>query len=126
MADTYRYEKYTEDNEIKYCPMDDKDGSVTGKIVLNVPRYFDENPEERKRLGWIKHIEPDRSAVEYNHQTQFIVTSTRQIDPYTVTDEYHVLNKSEEQLAFEEMLAIAEADWAVVGGATGTGGIRFN
>lgn len=125
MADSYRYEKYTEDNEIKSCPIDDKDGSVTGKIVLNVPRYFDENPEERKRLGWIKHIVPDRSAIEYNHHTQFLVKSIRQIDPYTVTDEYRVMEKSEEQLAFEEMLAVAEADWETVGGADGIGGIRF-
>lgn len=103
----YYYEKLDEDMNIERCPMDDKDGSITGKIIIGLQRYFDENPEERIRLGWIKHIVPDRKEVEYNPQTQFILTTQQQIDPYTITDVYHVRNKSEDQLLFEEMLSVA-------------------
>lgn len=105
----YTYEKY-ENGEIVYCPTDDKDGSVTGRIVMNVPKWFDENPDERIRLGWIKHISHKRSEVEYNRQTQFVVTSTRQVDEYTVEDVYNILDKSEDQLAFEEMLSVAQSN----------------
>lgn len=116
---TYRYEKWDPEKlEMKYCPTDDKDGSVTGKFILNVPKYFDENPEERIRLGWIKHITHDNSDVEYNKQTQFIVWTTKQIDPYTIEDEPHILDKSEDQLAFEEMLSVAQWGTVSVGGLT--------
>lgn len=101
------YEKLDENMELQYCPMDDKDGSVTGHIVLNVPAWFDENPEERIRLGWIKHIYHDEDEIEYNRQTQFLVISTKQVDEYTIEDVYHVLDKSEDQLLFEEMLSVA-------------------
>ena len=111
MADRdYYYERYnTEKNEIERCPIDDKDGKITGKCVLNVIAYFDENPEVRKALGWIKHITKDTDKIDYNKQTQFLVRATNPIDEYTVEDVYHVLTKSEDQLAFEEMLAVAEA-----------------
>ena len=114
---TYRYEKWdAEKMEIIYCPQDDKDKSVTGKFTLNVPRYFDWYPEERIRLGWIKHITHTNEDVEYNKQTQFIVWTTKQIDPYTIEDEPHIMTKSEDQLAFEEMLSVAQCGSVSVGG----------
>ena len=109
MADkNWYYEKLDENMEIKRCPQDDKEGKETGKFILNLPAYFDENPEERKRLGWIKHIthEPNEVIV-YNRQSEYVVKSTKQVDEWTVEDIFHVLPKSEEQLLFEEMLAIA-------------------
>ena len=35
-------------------------------------------------------------------------TTLKQIDEWTVEDTYHVLDKSEDQLLFEEMLAVSE------------------
>lgn len=103
----YNYEKF-ENGEVKSCPMDDKDGAVTGRYILNLPKWFDENPEERKRLGWIKHITHNNDELlGFNPQTQFIVKSTKTIDEYTIEDVLHALPKSEEQLAFEEMLSVA-------------------
>lgn len=103
----YTYEKY-EDGSVKSLPQDDKDGEVTGKCVLNVKAYFDENPEERKRLGWIKHITHDTNELlGYNPQTQFVVKGIKTIDEYTVEDTLHAMEKSEDQLAFEEMLSVA-------------------
>ena len=101
----YYYEKLEEDLSVTRCPMDDKDGSITGKIIIGLSRWFDENPEERIRLGWIKHIAPDRPV--YNSQTQYIETTQAQVDPWTVTDVYHVVDKDEEQLLFEERLSVA-------------------
>ena len=116
---TYRYEKWdTEKGEVIYCPQDDKDKSVTGRYIMGVPKWFDENPEERIRLGWIKHITHSNNEVEYNKQTQFIVWTTKQIDPYTIEDEPHILDKSEDQLAFEEMLSVASL-------GVGGGGLMF-
>ena len=51
---THSYIKLNEDMSVKYCPRNDVDGSVTGHIVYEVAAWFDENPEERKKLGWIK------------------------------------------------------------------------
>lgn len=108
----WSYEKLTEQYELKTCPTNDYDGSVTGHIVYNVPAWFDENPEERKRLGWIKHIRHSKEEIReivggWNPQTQNLVTTLKQIDEWTVEDTYHVLDKSEDQLLFEEMLAVS-------------------
>lgn len=65
--------------------------------------WFDENPEERKRRGWVKHIVHSTKDIEYNRQTQYLVPSVRTIDEFTVEDEYHILDKSEEQMRLNEL-----------------------
>lgn len=115
----WQYDKLQEDGTIKIISGDftnDPDGKITGRIVMNVKAWFDENPEERIRLGWTKHILHDFKEVEYNRQTQFLTKVPRQVDEWTIEDEFFVLDKSEEQLAFEEMLAVAEG---------GSSGITF-
>lgn len=107
---THFYEKLGEDMKPMRLPINDFDGSITGKIVINVPAYFDENPDEQRRLGWIKHIEhndkDDPAKPEYDPQTQYLIRSVKQIDDYTVEDVYHVMDKSEEQMLLEEMLEV--------------------
>lgn len=107
----YRYEKIDENGKTIYCPLNDYDGSVTGHIVFGVKAWFDENPEERKRLGWIKHIVHGTSEVDYDSQTQYLAMTTNTIDEYTVEDEYHVMTKSEEMLALEDMLEAMHQDF---------------
>ncbi len=105
----HTYEKYKEDGTLQYCPANDYDGSITGHIVINVRAWFDENPEERIRLGWIKHIkyeQEDLKKIEYDPQTQYLIVTTRAIDEYTIEDEYHTIEKSEEMMALEEMLEV--------------------
>lgn len=105
---TYDYEKLDENLNIKYCPMNDFDGSITGRIVIGIKAWFDENPEERKRLGWIKHIKYTNDEIKekwpHNAQTQYLMRTTKQIDPYTIEDEYHVADKSEEMMLLEDLL----------------------
>lgn len=108
------YEKLDDQYEVKTCypNENDYDKSITGHFVYNVHAWFDENPEERKRLGWIKHIRHSKEEIMeivggWNPQTQNLITTQIQIDDWTVEDTYHVLDKSEEQLLFEEMLDIA-------------------
>ena len=113
---SYYYEKFEKD-KITRCPMDDKDGSICGHIVIGLPRWFDENPEERKRLGWIKHITHETSEIEFNRQTQFLLRSVETVDEYTIEDVYHVRDKDAEQMLFEEQLAVATL--------SGAGGIMF-
>lgn len=128
MAQRYRYEKYDEEKQrmeqVSHFT-NDVDGSITGHRVMDVASWFDENPEERKRLGWIKHIwydKPEDTGVEFNQQTQFYVIETRTIDEYTVEDVYHVKDKSEDQLLFEQMLSIANNGYEGYGGITFIGG----
>lgn len=105
---TWDYEKLDENYEVKIISgnlTNDPDGKITGHIVMNVKAWFDENPEERKRLGYIKHIHHDTKDIEYNKQSQYLVQTVRSIDPWTVEDEYHVMDKSEEMMLFEEMLS---------------------
>ncbi len=103
MAEKWEYEKLDENNKIKYLPMNDYDGKITGHIVFGVKAWFDENPEERRRLGWVKHIHHDTNDIEYNKRTQYLKRSTRQIDEFTVEDEWHILDKSEEMMRLEEL-----------------------
>lgn len=104
---SYDYEKLDENYNIKYLPANDFDGSITGHIVFGLQAWMDENPDERKRLGWIKHIHKDTKDIEYNKQSQYLVQTSRRIDEYTIEDVYHVMNKSEELMALEELLEVA-------------------
>ena len=108
------YEKLDDQYEVKTCypNENDYDGSINGHFVYNVHAWFNENPEERKRLGWIKHIRHSKEEISeivggWNPQTQNLITTLKQIDEWTVEDTYHVLDKSEDQLLFEEMLAVS-------------------
>lgn len=102
----YHYEKLDEETgKIKYCPTHDLDGKITGRLIYGLKAWFDENPEERMRLGWTKHIEHETKEIEYNRQTQYLTNTTRQIDEFTVEDVCHVMDKSEEQLRLEELLS---------------------
>lgn len=116
-----------EDGKLRHCPTYDYDGSVTGKIVVNVPAYFDENPDEARRLGWTKHITHDSKEIreivgDWNPQTQYLVISQRQVDEWTVEDVYHVMDKSEEMMLLEELSTGVETMGVTVGGFTFFGG----
>lgn len=104
---TWFYEKLDEDLKIKRAPYHDADGKVTGKHIINLKAYFDENPAERIRLGWIKHIQLTHKEIKeqypHNPMTHFIMVTTKPVDEYTVEDEYHIVEKSEEMLWFEEL-----------------------
>lgn len=102
MEEKWYYEKL-ENGKIKYAPINDFDGKITGHIVFNVKAWFDENPEERIRLGWTKHIRHDTKNIEYNKRTQYLINSTKQIDEYTIEDEWHIMDKSEEMMRLEEL-----------------------
>lgn len=97
------YQKVDENGKIKWAPMNDYDGKVTGHIVFGVKAWFDEHPEERKALGWIKHIRHDTKDIVYNKRTQYLIPSIKNIDEYTVEDEYHIMDKSEEMMRLEEL-----------------------
>ena len=105
----WTYEKLDENGNIRYCPANDTDGSITGHVVMNVKAWFDENPDERIRLGWIKHLHCENTAeiqekCPYDPQTQYLIHSTRQIDEYTVEDAFYAIDKTEEMMLLEEML----------------------
>lgn len=116
------YEKLNEDMKIEYLPTNDTDGKITGKIIMNLKAYFDENPEERIRLGWTKHIsyteEEIKEKVQYNPQTQYLIKYQKQIDEYTIVDAYNVIDKTEEMMLFEDMLALT---WGTSINAVGNG-----
>ena len=108
----HRYEKLTEDGRYQYCPANDYDGSVTGHIVIGVRAWFDENPEERKRLGWIKHLyytnndELMADLPDYDPASQYLVYGTEWLDEYTMRDRYYPIDKNEEMMELEEKLEL--------------------
>ena len=110
----WRYENLDEETgKVKYTPNNDLDGKITGKFIYGLKAWFDENPTERIRLGWTKHIycENPGKAISYNHQTQYLVKTTRQVDAWTVEDEYHIMNKSEEMMRLEELTNHGNGGW---------------
>lgn len=105
---TWTYKRLKEDGTIEYLPTNDTDGSITGKIILGVKQWFDENPDEYKARGWIKHIQHTEKEIkeivgDYNTQTQYITTTQKMIDDYTIEDTYNIGTKSEEMLLFEDI-----------------------
>lgn len=115
------YEKLQEDGKIKTIAMNhnDFDGKITGHIVFGVKEWFDENPEERIRLGWTKHIKhnPEKYGIEYNKQTQYLEKTVHQIDAYTCEDVYAVKDKTEDMMRREEEEVTWSTDWDI---STGT------
>ncbi len=112
------YEKLDENGQVKTLPANDSKGEITGKFIIGLPEYFDEHPEERIRLGWIKHIRHYSNDVEYNKQTQYVRRTIVQIDEYTVEDVYEVFDKTEEMLLLEEMLESIGGFIGDIGGGT--------
>lgn len=109
----WTYEKLKEDGKIDtvWANRNDTDGKITGKIVFGVKEYFDENPEEARRLGWVKHIQHNTDKfVQYNKQTQYLMKSRKIIDEFTYEDEYHIMDKTEEMMRYEEERSI-EGEW---------------
>ena len=88
----WEYEKVDENANVHYCPGCDESGKITGHIIFGLPIWFDEHPEERKTLGWIKHIHPDKP--DYDKQRQFLLVGAKAIDEYTIEDYYIVKDKS--------------------------------
>ena len=105
MADKpkWRYEKLDEKGHVKYAPPNDPDGKITGRHVFGLKAWFDENPEERIRLGWIKHITHETKDIDYDRATQYLVNATKRIDDYTVEDDWKVMDMSEEQMRLAEI-----------------------
>lgn len=102
MTNNWDYVKL-ENGHTVVCPMNDTDGSITGGVVLNLKAWLDENPSERIRLGWTKLIHHSPEEVDYNPQTQYLITNYREIDEYTIEEVHNVLDKSEEQMLLEEI-----------------------
>lgn len=99
----WTYEKLQDDGKIKTAPRNDYDGSITGHCVFGVKQWFDEHPDEARRLGWVKHIKHNVDKyVTYNKQTQYIMISHKYIDNFTYEDEYHVFDKTEEMMRNQE------------------------
>ena len=109
----YSYIKF-ENGVIKLHPNNDPDGKVVpGKHIINLKEWMDENPEERKKLGWIKQIHRDPKEIVYNKQTQYLQRYSRQIDPYTIQDEYIVVDKAEEMMLLAEMMETLDYGGAI-------------
>lgn len=102
MAEQRSYERLKENGKIEHPEANDFTGKYTGRIVFGVSEWLDENPEEARRLGWIKHITPDRKEIEYNKQSQKLVKKTVNVDAYTVRDEFIVVDKTEKEMLMEE------------------------
>lgn len=108
----YRYERLDEDGRKQYCPINDYDGTIsgTGNCIIGLKAWFDENPEVRKRLGWVKHLsyETNKEIMEdlpeYDPALHYLSLSTENVDEYTIKDRYRLIEKTEEMLEMEEML----------------------
>ena len=107
MAMRWDYVRLNEKGQKVYLPMNDLDGKITGKCVLNVKAWFDEHPDEWKKRGWIKRIHHDPEDQINNLEEllldHYLVNGVREIDQYTVEDAWRILPKSEEMMVFEDM-----------------------
>lgn len=114
-ATYWQYEKLQEDGKIKVAPLNDYDGKITGHIVFGVKQWFDENPAEARRLGWVKHIMHNTEKyITYDKQTQYLVQTTKIIDAFTYEDDYIIREKTEEMMRQEEEVGGRQYDY--VGG----------
>lgn len=99
----YYYAKFGTDLSFRDAPVNDLDGAITGKCILNLKAWFDENPDERMRLGWIKIIKQSENDIVYDKQKQFLIETYKKIDDYTIESTLEVFDKSEEMLMLEDI-----------------------
>lgn len=101
----WTYERLKEDGTVEsiYINKNDFDGKLTGHIVFGVKEWLDENPEEAKRLGYVKHIHHNTKDIDYNRQSQFLMKEIRFIDEYTYEDIYHIKDKTEAMMRYQEL-----------------------
>lgn len=101
----WTYERFKEDGKVEeiYINKNDYDGKLTGHRVFGVKEWLDENPEEARRLGYVKHIHHSTKYIDYNKQTQYLMRSNKIIDEYTYEDEYHILDKTPEMMRDQEL-----------------------
>ncbi len=99
----WHYEKLDEKGRVQQAPPNDADAKITGRHVFGLKAWLDENPEERIRLGYIKHIHHDTKDIEYDRATQYLVKAVKRIDDYTVEDDWKIMNMSEEQMRLAEV-----------------------
>jgi len=89
----------------------DSKKEYTGRYVVNVKAWFDEHPKEWVARGWTKHViwssEEIKEKWPHNAQTQLLIRAVKRVDEHTVEDDYHVIDKSEEMMRFEELQAVA-------------------
>ena len=108
------YERLDENLTVRRAPYHDADGKITGKHILNLQAYFDENPAERISLGYIKHLTYTEKEVKeqfpYHPGSQALIRSVVQIDANTVQDTYTVYDKTEDMLYLEEQLRMLGLD----------------
>lgn len=114
-ATWWSYEKLKEDGKIEFVHTNknDFDGSITGHVVFGVKEWFDEHPEERVRLGWVKHIHhnPEKYGIEYNKQTQYLEKTVKRLDAYTCEDVYEVKYKTEDMMRRAEESGYIPSGW---------------
>ena len=105
MADEpkWYYEKLNEKGKTEWAPVNDADGKITGHHVFGLKAWLDENPEERIRLGYIKHITHKTKDIEYDKATQYLVKAVKRVDDHTVEDDWQIMNMSEEQMRLAEL-----------------------
>lgn len=119
----WHYEKLDEEGKVKRADIytNDCDGKITGRYVMNVKAWFDENPEERIARGWTKHITWEGKEIKekWPHEAnEALIKATKRIDEYTIEDDYHVVQVSEAMLAAQELLGyevIGDADIEIFG-----------
>lgn len=80
----------------KACPYSDF-ASITGEYILNFHEWLEAYPEERKRLGIIR-VE-SVPVPEFNRGTHTVVGSLRMIGEFDAIKEYHLIEKTESQIA---------------------------
>ena len=121
----WRYERLKADGTVETVSegMNDANGRITGKHIINVKAWLDENPEEAIRGGWTKHLyygDFDEIDLEfpYNRQTEVRIRAVERVDAHTVRDIYHVIPKSESMMALEEMLEVLEEGTITIGATT--------
>lgn len=108
----WRYEKLDETGRMQYCPHSDPNGEITGQHVIYLKQWFDENPEERKRLGWVKHLYYESNEEfyadypDFNPALQYAVPGTKIIDEWTIMDSYDLADKTDEMKELEAMFEI--------------------
>ena len=100
---SWHYEKLDEKGRVRWAPPNDADGKITGHHVFGLKAWFDENPDERIRLGYIKHITHKTEGIDYDPATQYLVNSIKRVDDHTIEDDWQIMDMSPEQMRLREL-----------------------
>lgn len=89
--------------KLEIAPTNDLDGKLSGKPVIGFQAWLEENPEEAKRIGFVKVVDHEE---DYDHNRFYTIERHEEHDDGSIHIFYDLHEKTEEMILLNELYSI--------------------